>query len=135
MKVGLLKGDVRIPLVEVVVMCDDTVIMLTITDLNDDARYQAMYTRDKRYDGIFFTAVKTTGIYCRPSCPAPKPLQKNCFYFETAAKARAHGFRACKRCHPDRLEHDASRAILHMIEDGVLNEGSMQSLAKKSWYQ
>lgn len=103
--------------------------MLIITDLDDNARYTAMYTRDKRYDGIFYTAVKTTGIYCRPSCPAPKPLQKNCLYFETAAEARAKGFRACKRCHPDRLEHDASRAILEMIDEGALNNGDIKSLA------
>lgn len=89
----------------------------------------AMYTRDKRYDGIFFTAVKTTGIYCRPSCPAPKPLQKNCLYFETVTEARTAGFRACKRCHPDRLEHDVSRTILAMIKDGALNDGGMKTLA------
>lgn len=106
--------------------------MLTITDLDDNARYKAMYTRDKRYDGIFYTVVKTTGIYCRPSCPAPKPLQKNCLYFETVTEARTAGFRACKRCYPDRLEHDASRAILEMIEGGALNSGGLQSLANRA---
>ncbi len=62
--------------------------------------YQAVVSRDTGYDGIFFTAVKTTGIFCRPSCPAKKPDQKNVEFYATAAEAISFGFRACKRCRP-----------------------------------
>ncbi len=63
--------------------------------------YAAMQRRDRAFDGRFFTCVKTTGIYCRPVCPARPPLLKNCRFAATAAEARALGFRACKRCRPE----------------------------------
>ena len=63
--------------------------------------YAAMQARDRRYDGVFFTCVKTTGIYCRPVCPARPPLFKNCRFAATAAEAQSWGFRACKRCRPE----------------------------------
>ncbi len=65
------------------------------------ACYAAMQCRDRAYDGVFFTGVKTTGIYCRPVCPARPPLFKNCTWHASAADAVAAGFRACKRCRPD----------------------------------
>nr|WP_310524047.1 methylated-DNA--[protein]-cysteine S-methyltransferase [Polymorphobacter sp.] len=63
--------------------------------------YAAMLRRDRAFDGVFFTGVKTTGIYCRPVCPARPPLFKNCTYHASAAAAVAAGFRACKRCRPE----------------------------------
>lgn len=68
----------------------------------DDARWHALERRDRGADGRFIVAVKTTGIYCRPSCPSRQPKRANVRFFETAAAARAAGFRACKRCRPDR---------------------------------
>lgn len=70
---------------------------------DDDARWAACQRRDRQADGQFFTAVRTTGVYCRPSCPG-RPLRKNVEFHATLAQARAAGFRACKRCKPDALE-------------------------------
>lgn len=66
---------------------------------NDDARWAAALARDPAADGAFITAVVTTGIYCRPVCPA-RPLRRNVRFFATAIDAQASGFRACKRCKP-----------------------------------
>jgi AraC family transcriptional regulator of adaptative response/methylated-DNA-[protein]-cysteine methyltransferase len=67
----------------------------------DDERYEAMRARDAAWDGRFFTCVHTTGIYCRPSCPARHPHRQNLHYVSTAAEARREGYRPCKRCRPD----------------------------------
>lgn len=67
----------------------------------DDRRWAAVLARDKACDGTFVLAVATTGIYCRPSCPARKPLRRNVRLFATGAEAAAAGFRPCKRCSPD----------------------------------
>ena len=69
--------------------------------LDDEQCYRAAQSRDSRFDGVFITAVKTTGIYCRPSCPAMTPKRRNVEFFVTAAAAQQHGYRACKRCRPD----------------------------------
>ena len=64
--------------------------------------YRAVESRDARFDGWFITAVKTTRIYCRPSCPTPvRPKRENVRFYPTAAAAQLAGFRACKRCRPD----------------------------------
>ena len=65
------------------------------------ARYRAFETRDANAEGHFIIAVKTTGIYCRPGCPARPPKRENVEFFETIAEARAAGYRACLRCKPD----------------------------------
>src|SRR5215471_10624933 len=65
---------------------------------------RAVNKSDVGYDGIFFVAVRTTGIFCRPSCPARKPLPRNREYYATATEAVAAGYRPCKRCRP--LEAD-----------------------------
>ncbi len=75
--------------------------MQTMMTLDQDACWEAVRRRDASHDGQFFTAVATTGIYCRPQCPARLPLKKNVRFFATAAEAEAAGFRACKRCKPD----------------------------------
>lgn len=67
----------------------------------DDERWAAFVARDSSYDGHFFVAVKTTGIYCRPSCPARRPKRENIRFFDVAAEAERAGFRPCKRCKPD----------------------------------
>ncbi len=69
--------------------------------LTHDMCYQAVKAQDARFDGIFFTAVKTTGIYCRPICRVRAPKSENCVFYETAAKAESKGFRPCLRCRPE----------------------------------
>jgi AraC family transcriptional regulator of adaptative response/methylated-DNA-[protein]-cysteine methyltransferase len=69
--------------------------------LSDDARWEAVARRDRSADGLFFCAVVTTGVYCRPSC-AGRPLRKNVRFHATVADAERAGFRPCKRCRPDR---------------------------------
>lgn len=68
--------------------------------LTDEQRYEAISRRDSTFDRVFYTAVKTTGIYCRSVCPARTPLAKNVSFFESPADAEAAGYRACKRCKP-----------------------------------
>jgi len=63
-------------------------------------RYRAVASRDPRFDGYFFLGVTSTGIYCRPSCPARTPRREHVRFYPTAAAAQAAGFRACKRCIP-----------------------------------
>lgn len=81
--------------------------------------YRALETRDTSYDGMFYLAVRTTGIFCRPSCPARKPLRQNIEFYATPREALVAGYRPCKRCHP--LEADGSLpdwadALIHEIE-------------------
>ena len=73
-----------------------------MTYLTDDERWAAIEHRDQAAVGAFFCAVKTTGVYCLPSC-AGRPLRRNVVFYDTAAEALAAGFRACKRCKPERL--------------------------------
>jgi len=66
-----------------------------------DLCYKDMGSRDARFDGLFYVAVTTTGVYCRPICPAPMPLAQHVRFYPCAAAAEAAGFRACRRCHPE----------------------------------
>ena len=75
--------------------------------MDEDTRYEAVRSRDARFDGEFFFAVRTTGIYCRPSCPAVTPKRRNVRFFTTAAAAQGCGFRACRRCRPDAVPGSA----------------------------
>jgi methylphosphotriester-DNA--protein-cysteine methyltransferase len=70
--------------------------------LNEQEKYNFIGSKDKKYDGKFYTAVKTTGIFCLPSCPARKPLEKNVIFYNTKDEAIENGFRACKVCKPDK---------------------------------
>ncbi|MGB6276238.1 MAG: Ada metal-binding domain-containing protein, partial [Rhodococcus sp. (in: high G+C Gram-positive bacteria)] len=72
-----------------------------VQELDFDRCYRAVSSRDARFDGQFFTAVSTTGIYCRPSCPARTPKPGNVSFLATAAAAQQSGYRACRRCQPD----------------------------------
>ena len=83
--------------------------------LTDDEAWAAATAKDRRFDGRFVTGVLTTGIYCRPSCPARAPKRENVRFFATGAAARAAGLRACKRCSPDDVSRD-ERAVLAAIE-------------------
>ena len=80
--------------------------------------FAAFDRRDRSLDGQFVGAVKTTGIYCKPSCPARRPLRENVEFFWTAAEAIAAGYRACMRCKPDDVGRDreAVAAALKLIE-------------------
>jgi len=99
----------------------------------------ARLRRDARYDGRFFTAVKTTRIYCRPVCPVKQPLDRNVTYYPTAAAAEAAGFRPCLRCRPETApfcpawngtRSTVARA-LKLIEGGALDHGSVAALADR----
>jgi AraC family transcriptional regulator of adaptative response / DNA-3-methyladenine glycosylase II len=100
---------------------------------------KARLSRDARFDGLFFTAVTSTGIYCRPVCPAPSPKRENIRYYASAAAAEAAGFRPCLRCRPElapgnlawqRGDHVVARA-LKLIEAGALGDGSLDDLARQ----
>jgi AraC family transcriptional regulator, regulatory protein of adaptative response / DNA-3-methyladenine glycosylase II len=100
---------------------------------------RARLARDPRFDGLFFTGVLSTGIYCRPICPAPPPKPENIVYFPSAAAAAEAGLRPCLRCRPEAAPGSpawngtsatVSRAML-LIRQGVLNEGSLEDLASK----
>src|SRR5450432_1631630 len=101
--------------------------------------YRAVLARDVRYDGRFFTCVKTTRIYCRPICPARPPKLQNCVFVPTAAAAHAAGFRPCLRCRPESSpDLDAWRGTsatvsraLKLIETGALDDGDVASLAER----
>ncbi len=108
-------------------------------ELNPTVCYRAVQARDARYDGRFFTCVRTTGIYCRPICPARPPKAVNCFFVPTAAAAQAAGYRPCLRCRPESspaldawrgTEATVSRA-LKLIEGGALDEGDVGELADR----
>jgi AraC family transcriptional regulator of adaptative response / DNA-3-methyladenine glycosylase II len=110
--------------------------------LDADACYGAVASRDPRFDGIFCTAVRTTGIYCRPSCPARTPARHNVSFFATAAAAQAAGFRACKRCLPDAvpgspawdLRADVAGRAMRLIADGVVDREGVEGLARRVGY-
>jgi AraC family transcriptional regulator, regulatory protein of adaptative response / methylated-DNA-[protein]-cysteine methyltransferase len=101
-----------------------------------DLLWEACLRRDAAYDGRFVIGVRTTGIYCRPSCPARKPLRKNIEFFSAPHLAREAGFRACKRCHPDRvamLDAAAERvlSICHYIRSTRLEQLTLARLGKR----
>jgi AraC family transcriptional regulator of adaptative response/methylated-DNA-[protein]-cysteine methyltransferase len=89
-----------------------TIEALTFEALSDEECFRALEERDASFDGVFIAAVTSTGVYCRPSCPARKPLRKHVRFFPDTQAAREAGFRACKRCDPDQHEHEA-----RLIED------------------
>lgn len=74
------------------------------TDVNADDKWQAVMARDARRDGAFVFAVRSTHIYCRPSCPSRRPLRRNVAFYATPGEAEADGYRACRRCKPERTE-------------------------------
>jgi AraC family transcriptional regulator of adaptative response / DNA-3-methyladenine glycosylase II len=106
-------------------------------ELDADACYRALLTRDARFDGRFFTGVKTTGVYCRPICPARTPYRKNCAFFGCAAAAQEAGFRPCLRCRPEIAPNSPAwngtsatvSKALRLIAEGALDDGLVDRLA------
>ena len=105
-------------------------------------RYRAVRSRDARFDGWFFVAVTSTGIYCRPSCPAVTPKRVNVRFYPTVATAQREGFRACKRCRPDKVpgspewdtRADAVGRAMRLIADGVVDREGVAGLARRLSY-
>jgi AraC family transcriptional regulator, regulatory protein of adaptative response / DNA-3-methyladenine glycosylase II len=102
--------------------------------------YRAVESRDARFDGWFITAVLTTGIYCRPSCPTPvRPKRQNVRFYPTAAAAQLAGFRACKRCRPDaspgspewNVRGDLIGRAMRLIADGIVDRDGVRGLAQR----
>ncbi|MFI9492344.1 MULTISPECIES: bifunctional transcriptional activator/DNA repair enzyme AdaA [Streptomyces] len=110
--------------------------------MDERTRYEAVSSRDARFDGVFFFAVATTGIYCRPSCPAVTPKRENVRFYPTAAAAQRHGFRACRRCRPDAVPGSAEWDVradvvgraMRMIGDGVVDREGVPGLAGRLGY-
>ena len=104
--------------------------------------YLAVQSRDPRFDGWFFTAVTSTHIYCRPSCPAQTPRRKNVRFYPSAAAAQLAGFRACKRCRPDaspgspewNSRADVAARAMRLIADGLVDRGGVNDLAQHVGY-
>ncbi|MGP9537735.1 Ada metal-binding domain-containing protein [Brachybacterium sp. AOP43-C2-M15] len=110
-----------------------------MAQMTDDERYAAIRARDTRFDGMFFTCVRSTGIFCRPSCPARTPQRGGVEFVPSAAAALAAGYRACKRCGPtappgspddDPAGSLAGRA-LRLIDEGALDEGTVPALSAR----
>ena len=105
-------------------------------------RYRAIDARDTRFDGQFFTAVSSTGIYCRPSCPARTPKAENVTFYETSAAAHEAGYRACKRCLPEavpgtpawNIRSDIAGRAMRLINDGVITREGVDGLAQRLGY-
>jgi AraC family transcriptional regulator of adaptative response / DNA-3-methyladenine glycosylase II len=104
-----------------------------------DFCYRAICSRDPRFDGRFFVAVTSTGVYCRPICPAPTPQARHVRFYPCAAAAEAAGFRACRRCRPEaspgspdwNVRADLVARALRLIADGVIDEEGVSGLAKR----
>ena len=110
--------------------------------LDKDLCWRMVRHRDPRFDGVFFVAVTTTGVYCRPSCPARTPNREHVRFYPTAAAAQRAGFRACKRCRPDAspgspdwdTRADVAGRAMRLIQDGVVDRDGVGSLARRLGY-
>ncbi len=110
--------------------------------LDHDSCYRAVASRDARFDGQFVTAVRTTGIYCRPSCPVPPPRSRNVEFLPTVAAAQAGGYRACRRCLPDavpgspewNVRADVAARAMRLIADGLVERAGVHGLAERLGY-
>jgi AraC family transcriptional regulator of adaptative response / DNA-3-methyladenine glycosylase II len=107
-----------------------------------DRCYRAVQSKDARFDGWFVTAVRTTGIYCRPSCPVRPPFARNVRFYPTAAAAQRAGFRACKRCRPDaspgspewNIRGDLVARAMRLIADGTVDREGVSGVAARLGY-
>ncbi|WP_084039139.1 AlkA N-terminal domain-containing protein [Demequina sp. NBRC 110053] len=115
---------------------------MTAADLDFDACYAAASGRDARFDGQFVLAVSSTGIYCRPSCPARTPKPANCAFFRTSAAAHRAGYRACKRCLPEAVpgspawntREDVAARAMRLIAGGIVDREGVPGLASRLGY-
>jgi len=109
------------------------------TSTEFDRCYRAVSSRDARFDGNFYTAVTSTGIYCRPSCPAQTPRRENVRFYAHAAAASAAGFRACRRCRPDTapgsrewdVRGDLAARALRLVADGTVDAEGVGGVARR----
>ena len=107
-----------------------------------DRCYEAAKSKDARFDGVFFCAVTSTGIYCRPSCPARTPKRENMRFYPSAAAAQQAGFRACLRCRPDatpgspewNVRADIVARAMRLIRDGIVDLEGVEGLARRLGY-
>ena len=107
-----------------------------------DPRYRAVASRDARFDGVFWTGVRSTGIFCRPSCPARTPRPDGVSFHASAAAAQEAGFRACRRCRPDAVPGspawdvaaDVAGRAARLINDGVVDRDGVEGLAARLGY-
>jgi len=114
-----------------------------LADTDDERRYQAAVSKDPRFDGVFIIGVTSTGIYCRPSCPAITPKRANMRFYRSAAAAQEAGFRACKRCRPDaspgspewNIRADMVGRAMRLIADGVVDRDGVEGLARRLGYE
>ena len=113
-----------------------------LVPLDQERCYRAVASRDARFDGQFITAVRTTGIYCRPSCPAVTPKRANVEFLPTAGAAQQRGYRACRRCLPDAVpgspdwnaRADLAARAMRLIADGVVERDGVTGLATRLGY-
>ncbi|MFC8846951.1 MULTISPECIES: AlkA N-terminal domain-containing protein [unclassified Micromonospora] len=111
-------------------------------ELDFERCYRAVDSRDQRFDGWFYTGVTSTGIYCRPSCPATTPKRRNVRFFPSAAAAQSAGLRACRRCRPDAapgspewdVRADVVGRAMRLIADGVVDRDGVPGLATRLGY-
>ena len=107
-----------------------------------DRCYEAAKSKDARFDGWFFCAVTSTGIYCRPSCPARTPKRENMRFYASAAAAQQAGFRACLRCRPDATpgspewnnRADVVARAMRLIRDGIVDRDGVEGLSRRLGY-
>ncbi|MEO9324972.1 AlkA N-terminal domain-containing protein [Nocardioides sp. C4-1] len=112
------------------------------TRLDPETCYRTVKSRDRRFDGVFYVAVRTTGIYCRPSCPARTPAFANVTFHPSPASAQSAGYRACKRCLPDAtpgspdwdVAADVAGRAMRLISDGVVDREGVEGLATRLGY-
>jgi len=108
-----------------------------MTNLDPEICWRAWTTHDRRFDGAIFMGVASTGIYCRPVCPARLPARRNCSFYPSAAAAEAAGYRPCRRCRPETAPGSAAwqgtsavvQRALRLIDDGALDDGSVETLS------
>lgn len=107
--------------------------------IDEDGCYTAIRSKDRRFDGWFFVGVTTTGIFCRPSCPATTPRRQNVRFYPTAAAAQGAGFRACRRCRPDtapgspewNVRGDLASRAMRLIDDGLVDREGVGGVARR----
>lgn len=115
---------------------------MPVADLDPETCFRAADSRDARFDGIIYVAVRTTRIYCRPSCPAMMPKARNLTFYPSAAAAQRAGYRACRRCRPDAtpgspewdFRADAVGRAMRLIADGVVEREGVAGLAARTGY-
>lgn len=106
-----------------------------ISAANQQEYYQALLEKKSEYEGVFYVGVKTTGVFCRPTCPARKPKMENCEFYETAQEALLASFRPCKRCrplsHPNQVS-DLVRLLVEAVEENPEKRWTNQDFQKLS---